>query len=67
MEQEQRTSWLYLCMLHCTEAKLAYIGWLCGTEPISSVAMLVSKYEGGKFLEIRLCLAPAHDSFQKFG
>ena len=32
-------------VLHCHLPCL--IGWLCGTDPISSVVMLVSKYGGG--------------------
>ena len=54
-------------MLYCTGTKLAFIGWLCGTETISSVAMPVSKYGEGMLLEIRLQLAPAQNPTQKFG
>ena len=58
--------WLYFRMLYCTGAKLTFIGGLCGTEPIRSVVMLVSKYGGRKFLGMQLCLAPAQDPTQIF-
>ena len=50
MKREQTTSWLHFRMLYCTGAYLIFIGWLCVTEPINSVALLVSKYGGEKFL-----------------
>ena len=50
-------------MLYETGAYLTFIS----TEPISSVPKRVSKYGGGKFLEIRLCLATAENPTQKFG
>ena len=31
----------------CSANKLAFIGWLYSTRPISNMAMLVSKYIGG--------------------
>ena len=43
-------------MLYCIGAKLALIGWLCGKEPINSVAVPVSMYGRGIFLAIRLAV-----------
>ena len=48
MKREQTTCWLHFRVLYWTGAQLAFIGWLCSTEPISRVAMPVNKY-GGKF------------------
>ena len=61
MKREQTTCRLYFRILYCTGTKLAFIGWFCGTEPISSFAMPVSKYGGETFFEIRLCLAPSQE------
>ena len=44
MKQEQATNWLYFCMLYCTGAYLASIGWHCSTKPIKNVAMPISKF-----------------------
>lgn len=52
MKREHPTSWLYFCTLYCTGAQFAFIGWLCSTESTSNVAVLVSKYRGGKLLEL---------------
>ena len=45
MKREETTSRLYFRMLYYTGAELAFIGWICGTEPIGSVAMPVSQYK----------------------
>ena len=66
MKQDQTTSWLYFCMLCCNDTQLTFIGWIWGTKPYSSVAMPVTKYEGGKFLGIWLCLAPAQNLKRNF-
>ena len=65
MKLEKTTSWLFFRMLYCTGTQFTFIGWLCGTELISSVALPVRKYGGGKFLGIRLCLALAQEPTQK--
>ena len=54
-------------MLYCTGAWLAVIDWFCGIYPISSATMPVTTYGGGKFLGIRLCLAPAQNPTPKYG
>ena len=46
------------CTLYCTDGYLAFICWLCRTEPISSVAILVSKDGRERYLVIELCFEP---------
>ena len=55
------SSWAYLRILYCTGISRTFIGWLCGIDPITRVAMPVNKHEGGKLLGIRQRLAPAQD------
>ena len=57
---------IVFCKRYYIGAQLAFIGQLCGTESMSRIAMLVSKYLE-KFLEIRLCLAPDLEPRQCFG
>ena len=61
MKREQTSSWLNFCMLYFTDDELAFIAWLYSLESINSVVMPVSKYGGGKFLGIWLCLGLAQD------
>ena len=58
--------YISLCCIALAPSSLAFIGWLCGTVYINSVAMPVSKYGGGKFLGIWQCLALALDPTEKF-
>ena len=51
MKREETTSRLYFRMLYYNGAELAFIGWICGTEPIGSVAMPVSQYKKGSSSE----------------
>ena len=60
------TSWLHLCTLCCTGLEFTFIGWLCSTEPISSIAARVSKYGGEQFLGKQLSLVPTQDPRQIF-
>ena len=52
----------------CSANKLAFIGWLYSTRPISNMAMLVSKYIGGgeELFGIQLYLALAQNPTQKY-
>ena len=67
MKREQTITQLQLCIMQCTDAYLAFIDCLYSREPLSSVATLLSKYLGRKFLAIQLWYAPTQDHTQLFG
>ena len=66
-KSKQLAGYIFASCIALASSSPLFIGWLCGKEPISSIVMAVSKYGGGRFLGIRLCLTPAQDQTEKFG